>query len=419
MPRQELTAPELEFLTTAVERCPTAALVVTKTDLHQHWRRIVDTNRGHLADAGLALPVLAVSSFLRLRAAREPGLNDESGFAPLVEFWEVSWRRRSAAARPRPPTRSTSSPRSSRARPTRSEWSWPDLRTAPPSSAVLARRTNAPALSRLRPRRGSRSSPTASRTWSPTSSTTSRAAARRAARCPRHHRPVRPQGDLGRHRAWLRRQVAEAGVSNSDLLVRRAVELSDAVAERFNLEAGAGVELELDLGDPCLGRPRAAVGFDVLDARRPAAVVLVSGRLAAYVPLMALSLGPPPGCCSPPPPSSSAPVWDASCSATRGSGNGPTGRTRPAAAAGKFIDEVAFEMNKETRDGLRLTQRSLRDEFQARARSSRRPLREPSTRLAGQRCWNRRARGKRVAELEEQTGQLERIRRGGGRRRRR
>ena len=38
-------------------------------------------------------------------------------------------------------------------------------------------------------------------------------------------------------------------------------------------------------------------------------------------------------------------------------------------AAGKFVDEVAFEMNKDTRDGLRRTQRRLRDEFQSRAGS--------------------------------------------------
>src|SRR5262249_35521956 len=75
------------YLTIAVERCPHAALVVTKTDLHQHWRRIVDANRTHLANAGLDLPVIAVSSFLRLRAAKQPDLNEESGFGSLVEFF--------------------------------------------------------------------------------------------------------------------------------------------------------------------------------------------------------------------------------------------------------------------------------------------------------------------------------------------
>ena len=57
---------------TAVERCPLTALVVTKTDLYPQWRRIVELDRGHLARAGLDLPVIPVSSFLRLRAAKDP-----------------------------------------------------------------------------------------------------------------------------------------------------------------------------------------------------------------------------------------------------------------------------------------------------------------------------------------------------------
>jgi len=38
-------------------------------------------------------------------------------------------------------------------------------------------------------------------------------------------------------------------------------------------------------------------------------------------------------------------------------------------AVARFIDEIAFEMNKATRDGLRRTQRRLRDEFASRATS--------------------------------------------------
>ena len=83
---QELTAPELSFLQTAVERCPTTAVVVTKIDLYPHWRRIVELDRKHLANAGLEVPLIAVSSFLRLRAAQNPELNAESGFADLVTF---------------------------------------------------------------------------------------------------------------------------------------------------------------------------------------------------------------------------------------------------------------------------------------------------------------------------------------------
>jgi hypothetical protein len=37
------------------------------------------------------------------------------------------------------------------------------------------------------------------------------------------------------------------------------------------------------------------------------------------------------------------------------------------AAIRRFVDEVAFAMNKQTRDGLRSTQRQLRDDFHGRA----------------------------------------------------
>ena len=83
---QELTGPEVAFLRQALERCPAAVCVVTKTDLYPAWRRIVELDRRHLANAGIELPVIPVSSFLRLRAWRSPALNEESGFAPLFDW---------------------------------------------------------------------------------------------------------------------------------------------------------------------------------------------------------------------------------------------------------------------------------------------------------------------------------------------
>lgn len=83
---QELTEPEMRFLKQALERTPTAVCVVTKTDLYPQWRRIVELNRRHLATAGITIPVVPVSSFLRLRAWRSEELNDESGFAALFDW---------------------------------------------------------------------------------------------------------------------------------------------------------------------------------------------------------------------------------------------------------------------------------------------------------------------------------------------
>jgi Dynamin family len=85
---QELTLPELEFMRSALERCPRLACVVTKVDLYPEWRRIVELDRGHLSRASLAVEVIPVSSFVRMRAVTgsDAALNEESGFPVLMEL---------------------------------------------------------------------------------------------------------------------------------------------------------------------------------------------------------------------------------------------------------------------------------------------------------------------------------------------
>jgi Dynamin family len=85
---QEYTGPELEFLTAAMKLCPNVACVVTKTDLYPHWRQIMDLDRTHLDTAGIRADTFPVSSTLRLHAAKtqDTALMDESGFRPLVDF---------------------------------------------------------------------------------------------------------------------------------------------------------------------------------------------------------------------------------------------------------------------------------------------------------------------------------------------
>ncbi len=85
---QEYTGPELEFLGAAMKLCPNVACVVTKTDLYPHWRQIMELDRGHLDAAGIRADTFPVSSTLRLHAARtqDDALLDESGFRPLVDF---------------------------------------------------------------------------------------------------------------------------------------------------------------------------------------------------------------------------------------------------------------------------------------------------------------------------------------------
>jgi len=85
---QEFTEPELRFLRQALDVCPLAATVLTKTDLYPYWRRVVDADTAHLRRAGLDLPVIPVSALLRSHAlqAGDQELNSESNFPAVVAY---------------------------------------------------------------------------------------------------------------------------------------------------------------------------------------------------------------------------------------------------------------------------------------------------------------------------------------------
>ncbi|NTW38916.1 MAG: Isoniazid-inducible protein iniA [Cellulomonadaceae bacterium] len=85
---QEYSAPEIEFLRQALAVCPNVACVLTKTDLYPHWRAVAELDRRHLQHAGVRAPLIPVSSTLRLLAARrqDRDLHDESGFPELVRY---------------------------------------------------------------------------------------------------------------------------------------------------------------------------------------------------------------------------------------------------------------------------------------------------------------------------------------------
>ncbi len=84
---QELIEPEVAYLKEAAERCATVLIAMTKIDLYPEWRRIVEINQGHLERAGVAAPIIPVSTTLREIALgeRDRQINEESGFPELLE----------------------------------------------------------------------------------------------------------------------------------------------------------------------------------------------------------------------------------------------------------------------------------------------------------------------------------------------
>lgn len=85
---QEYTEPEIQFLRQALRITPNVACVLSKIDLYPHWEQVAELDRQHLADVDPEIPLFAVSSELRLHAARleDDELNTESGFHPLIAY---------------------------------------------------------------------------------------------------------------------------------------------------------------------------------------------------------------------------------------------------------------------------------------------------------------------------------------------
>ncbi|WP_176797958.1 dynamin family protein [Actinopolyspora mzabensis] len=85
---QELTTNELNFLRRATAICPNVALVQPKTDVVPEWRHIVELNRKHLSNAGIAGRIFPVSARIRALATRDKNkdLNTESGFPALLDY---------------------------------------------------------------------------------------------------------------------------------------------------------------------------------------------------------------------------------------------------------------------------------------------------------------------------------------------
>ena len=84
---QEYSEPEIAFLRQALKLCPNVACVLTKTDLYPQWRRVAELDRLHLQKAGIEVPLLPVSSTLRIHAMnnKDADLNVESGFRALSD----------------------------------------------------------------------------------------------------------------------------------------------------------------------------------------------------------------------------------------------------------------------------------------------------------------------------------------------
>jgi signal recognition particle receptor subunit beta len=85
---QEYTEPEIALLRQVTQLCPTVVGVITKIDLYHRWPDIQRADRTHLTNAGLDIPLLPVSAALATtaRGRNDTELASESGIPQLTAF---------------------------------------------------------------------------------------------------------------------------------------------------------------------------------------------------------------------------------------------------------------------------------------------------------------------------------------------
>jgi VIT1/CCC1 family predicted Fe2+/Mn2+ transporter len=369
---QELTAPEMQFLRMVLERCPTVLCVVTKTDLHAHWRRIVELDRGHLARAGVDLPVVGVSSFLRLQPVQDAALTEESGFRPLVTF--LAERIKAGTQRA-------------------TQGAGVEMRFV---ASQLGRQVEAERRIVTRPEDSERVVQTLTVARARTERLASPAAGWQQALSDRvqdlvsdidHDLQQRlrtvsrgvdevidrgdPKDSWPDVEAWLRREVAAAVLTTYDTMRERADSVVADMAAFFDSEAGVSVEVtaptsrleSVDLGE-----------LGPLGAGGRLAGTVVALRTGALIPLTLFAVASQAGLAGIAGAVILGPISLALFGAVtykvvkdQRSRQLLHRRQLAKAAARGYLEEVSFQVGKDCRDALRLLQRRLRDEFQDRA----------------------------------------------------
>lgn len=372
---QELTAPELEFLRDAMERCPSLCLVMTKTDLFAQWRRILDLDRAHLDRAGIDIPLVPVSSFLRMRAAAtgDEKLNERSGYPVLLDRLSdavLADADRLAAAGARQEVLFIGRQLAEHIGSEREV-----LKNAAQAESVVAGLTESSRRSRALLEETSSWLVVLQDGLHDLASEMEHDLKQRMRALQAEGEEALSNTDPARgwpeFEAWARKATAAAAVAHLQVLVRETEELGRTVAERFDVEHET-----LDVELPMSGESVRAISTLLVDFResrlRQALGAMTAARVTYYGVVIAAAVGSAGGAAVLIP--AIGVVFGAGAIFTRrlvkdeGSRQLDQRRTRARQVFRTYLDEVGFVLTKESRDAVRRTQRHLRDDFGRRAR---------------------------------------------------
>lgn len=407
---QEYTRAEMDFLEQALEMCPNVICVTTKTDFYPSWRRVVELNKGHLATAGHKLSILPVSSTLRMEAIRRDDreLNDESGF-PAVISTLVDDIVGAADEREQRASRSDLMAVTNQLG-SQFEAELAALQDPAAQAEVTRRLEDAKAQSEQLRGQAAKWSTTLNDGVADLTSDVDHDFRQRVrnvlAEADTSIETTDPLEMWAEFEPWLASRMSFEVVGNYRFLTDRSLELSSAVAEHFAF-SGGDVLHQLDIQNPvsALGRVATDTSLDAEDATNAAkGMTMLRGSYTGV--LMFTMLGGMIGI-----PLGPVAVGIGLAMGRKGLKDEKERQQTQRRAQAKnlvrrYSDEVSFQVNKDSRDTLRRTQRQIRDFYSARAEELHRSTTDALT-AANQAAQT--GERERAGRLRDVTAELERL----------
>ena len=359
----EFSPSELQFLRFAITICPNVICVVTKTDLSARWRVHLQRDAALLAEAGLAIPLVPVSSVLRERALStgDQQINAESGFPTLVGYLENTVKAQAGLLARRSASEAVLAVTEQVSLGLRAE-----ISTQDPNS--LAGLEDAQRAAELLRRRSARWQNTLMDGMADLVSDIDHDLRERTRIILRHTDKAFDKADPGKTWPqfcdWLEQALTDAVVHNYEWTVERTQWLAEQIAVQFD-EDSRGALPDLGLTDPTSVLERlgaitepdlapSAIGHKVVTGLRGSySGMLMAGMLTTLLGIglinfVSVGAGAVLGA------KTLQEERDMQLKKRQGAAK---------TAAQRHVDEVVFQVGKHSRDALRQVQRRLRDHF--------------------------------------------------------
>jgi GTPase Era involved in 16S rRNA processing len=411
---QEFSAAEISFMQQAISLCPNLVCVLTKTDFYPGWRKIADLDRGHLERLGIKAEIIPVSSTLHVRAVEkgDEALDEESGFPALDD----AFRKKIVARAEEFSARTIVTDVDAVLSQLEAHFQAEKAALTDPESVAQSQRDLEAAKMRADElkSRAARWQQTLSDGFTDLAGDLDHDLRGRFRLINQEVDAaldeIDPADTWNEFESWLYRRVAEDVVHNYRFLQARAHELSQQVAQHFELDVTQMV-VDFNVGDPTQALGMARTDADIEVKKMGAGATVMTGVRGGYIGMLMFGvLGSMVGLALGPLPIGVGLLMGRKQVREEKNRQLTQRRTQAKTAQRRYMDEAQFLVSKEMRDAARRMNRNLRDYFTARAEEQSKSVNEQLAAVQKVARADQETRKKRLADVNAEVKRLSDLR---------